>query len=433
METTSPKGPFTLKQILRENWTGFLALYGKQIGWHMAYNVWKVINCREPDGLGFFTMACPDHPDQVCHVPISCKSRFCSVCGKVQSDRWAAEMNRMFPNCPYYHITFTVPSQFRELLFEKRGLLNAVFAACIETLLSFCAEQGFLPAITAVLHTFGSALNRHVHIHIIISAGGLMLSGKAERYTRLRDRKKKDPKVKERKVSVIMDNPKWVPWIKNKFPYAMLHKRYQSLLINHLKAMILKNIKSNNPDPDLIPFSDPDTMQHFFDDLKQEYKNGFYVNASDDRKDLKPTMGYIGRYARRPPMSELRIKDYTGEWITFEFKDYRNNGSKGTYTLKTVEFIRKLVRHIPPHYFNVIRHYGLLGSRMKTKYKAITDKLLPKPAAVKPAQNWRERQTAFRGVDPLLCKICQKVMVFVVAHRPNSLKLVQAGFKDAFP
>lgn len=170
METASPQGHFTLKKILRENWIGFLALYEKQIGWHMAYNVWKVINCREPDGLGFFTMACPDHSDQIQHVPISCKSRFCSVCGKVQSDKWVSKMNLMFPNCPYYHITFTVPSQFRKLLFEKRALLNAVFAACKETLLSFCAEQGFLPAITAVLHTFGSALNRHIHIHIIISA-----------------------------------------------------------------------------------------------------------------------------------------------------------------------------------------------------------------------------------------------------------------------
>jgi hypothetical protein len=73
-------------------------------------------------------------------------------------------MNQLFPNCSYFHITFTVPSQFRTLLFEKRTLLDAVFAACTETLISFCKERGFLPAITAVLHTFGSDLKRHVHI-----------------------------------------------------------------------------------------------------------------------------------------------------------------------------------------------------------------------------------------------------------------------------
>ncbi len=88
-------------------------------------------------------------------------------------------MNQLFPNCSYFHVAFTVPSQFRILLFEKRELLNAVFSASTETLISFCKEQGFLPAVTAVLHIFGSDLKRYVHIHVIISAGGLKLSGKA--------------------------------------------------------------------------------------------------------------------------------------------------------------------------------------------------------------------------------------------------------------
>jgi len=107
----------------------------------------------------------------VSHIPV--KSRFCSICAKVQIDKWVTNMNQLFPNCSYFHITFTVPSQFRTLLFEKRDLLNAVFTACTETLISFCKEKGFLPAITAVLHTFGSDLKRHVHIHCIVSAGGL--------------------------------------------------------------------------------------------------------------------------------------------------------------------------------------------------------------------------------------------------------------------
>ena len=91
--------------------------------------------------------------------------------------------------------TFTVLAQFRTLLFEKRSLLNAVFSANTKTLISFCKERGFLPAITAVLHTFGSDLKRHVHIHVIINAGGLKLSGKQERHTRFIKRKSKKPKA----------------------------------------------------------------------------------------------------------------------------------------------------------------------------------------------------------------------------------------------
>ncbi len=81
---------------------------------------------------------------------------------------------------------------------------------------------------------------------------------------------------------------------------------------------------------------------------------------------------------------------------------------------------------------NVIRHYGLSASRVKTAYKTITDKLLGKAPDVKKAKNWRERQTDFQGTDPLICRICQKVMVFVDAHIPNPLTLVKVKLKSAF-
>ena len=212
----------------------------------------------------------------------------------------------------------------------------------------------------------------------------------------------------------------------------MLQKRYQALLIKHLKEQIDKNIHSENPDQALMVFSDPAIANTFFDDLKKEYQNGFYVHITDERTDLKLTAAYIGRYARRPPLSELRIKSYTGEYISFEFKDYRNNGSKVLYTLKTIAFIRKLVRHIPPHHFNVIRHYGLSASRVKTAYKTITDKLLGKASDIKTAKNWRERQTDFLGKDPLLCNICQAVMVFVTAHIPNPLPMIKARLQSTY-
>ncbi len=420
----------TLKQILKDNWCSFLDAYHLSVPWYAAYNVWKVINCREPDGLGYATFACPVHPSEFCRIPRTCKSRFCSVCAKVQIDKWVSDMNQLFPNCSYFHITFTVPEQFRTLLFEKRTLLNAVFSACTETIISFCKEQGFLPAITAVLHTFGSDLKRHVHIHCIVSAGGLKLTGKAERITRYNQRKKKNSKAKKKKVAVEEKNPEWIEC--HMFPYKMLQKRYQALLIEHLKNKIAEHIKSSDPDPDLLVFSDPAVVKSFFDDLKQEYKKGFFVHVTEERQDLQSTAGYIGRYARRPPLSEVRIKDYTGEYVIFEFKDYKNNGSKVLYTLKTLKFIKNLIQHIPPHYFHVIRHYGILANRVKSKFKEITDKLLATPPYVEKSENWRERQTKFQGKDPLLCKICQRTMRFVSAFLPEPLKTIKNSLQIAF-
>jgi hypothetical protein len=319
------------------------------------------------------------------------------------------------------------------LLFEKRSLLNAVFAAGAETLLSFSKERGFLPAITGVLHTFGSDLKRHVHTHFILSAGGLKLDGKAERFTRFQQRQQRNPKATPRKVRVLTENPQWVSH--SLFPHKMLQKRYPALLIVSLKQHIRKNLQSAQPDPDLQVFSDPAVMQAFFDDLRKEYRNGFFVHITEERQELTQTAAYIGRYARRPPLSEVRIKDYTGEFVTYEFKDYRNHGSKVLHTLRTVDFIKNLVQHIPPHYFNVIRHYGLLASRVKSLYKSLTDSLLGTLPDSPPAKTktWRERQTEHRGVDPLRCRICNQTMTFVSIHCLTPITLIKQRFQSTYP
>ena len=173
-------------------------------------------------------------------------------------------------------------------------------------------------------------------------------------------------------------------------------------------------------------FSDPLVMKTLFDDLKKEYTNGIYVHITEERQDLKQTVGYIGRYARRPPMSELRIKKYDGKYICFEFKNYRNNGSKVLHTLRTVEFIRKLIRHIPPHYFNLIRHYGIMASRVKKIYHKLTDTLLGARPRVEEAKSWDQRQEDFKGINPLICPICKITMIFVSAKHPNSLSFIKA-------
>ena len=280
------------------------------------------------------------------------------VPAKVRNDQWVHDMQQQFPNYPYFHVTFTVPSELRIILFEKRVLLNAVFTAVSDTLQSFCKERGFLPAIILVMHTFGSDLKWHVHIHCIISSGGLKLAGKQERFTRLQERKKKDKRAKLKTFPVLTENPEWVDL--PTFPFKVLQKRYQALLIKHLEETILKNLASKDPDPDLKHFADPKTRKTLFYSLKTKHKKGFYVQLAEKRAQLKATLAYVGRYALRPPLSEVRIKDYTGEMVTFENMDYRNFGSKVRHTLKTQEFIKRLIRHIPPRYFNMIRHYGLL-------------------------------------------------------------------------
>ena len=180
-------------------------------------------------------------------------------------------------------------------------------------------------------------------------------------------------------------------------------------------------------------FTNAQVCYTFFDQVKKDYKAGFYVHISKERKDLKETIGYIGRYARRPPLSEVRLKGYSGEYVTFEYKDYYNNGSKVKWTLRTLEFIELLIQHIPPHYFNVIRHYGIVASRVKSTYKIITDRLLGRLETVEKSKNWRQRQTEFTGKDPLLCRLCNTVMKKVDYYFPYRLSEVRKDFEKAFP
>ena len=93
------KSYFTLKRIFKGNWERFVLDNRSRIPFSTAYDVWKVMNCREPDGLGHTTYTCPEHPEQITHIPKTHKSRFRPVRAKIQVDKWVADTNRLFPNC----------------------------------------------------------------------------------------------------------------------------------------------------------------------------------------------------------------------------------------------------------------------------------------------------------------------------------------------
>ncbi len=131
METIQ-QSPITLKLVFQENWNTFLAVHQTLVTWSIVYNVWKISNCRKPAGFSFSTFACLFHPYEIRHVPHSCKSQFFSVCAKVQIDQLVADMNRLFPNCSYFHITFTVPSQFRALLLKNRSCSMPLFSPALK-------------------------------------------------------------------------------------------------------------------------------------------------------------------------------------------------------------------------------------------------------------------------------------------------------------
>ncbi len=153
--------------------------------------------------------------------------------------------------------------------------------------------------------------------------------------------------------------------------------------------------------------------------LNQEYKKKWVVHLKEQSKDHKHNIQYIGRYLKRPPIGETRIKNYDGKTVTYEYIDHHTDTTT-TETLPVMYFIGRLITHIHDKYFRSIRYYGFLSNRTRSK-------LLPKIKAFIQQTKQAVQKITFRslwtrafGIDPTVCPICQSQMIFSLSRfNPN--------------
>ena len=168
-------GKYTIKQIFEDNgnWERFQAEH-PNLRQNIPDEVAKVLRCKDPQESGYHRYACPDHPGETRVVPHTCKSRFCSSCGKVGTDQWIERAMVSFLDVPYRHIVFTIPSELWNIFPYDRALLSRLFTAAERTVLEWCKQKKrYVPGVVTVLHTFGSVLNFNTHIHLLMTEGGL--------------------------------------------------------------------------------------------------------------------------------------------------------------------------------------------------------------------------------------------------------------------
>jgi len=204
-------GPSTLKRILHDHWDAFVASR-THLRPSILEEVGKVLSCRDPLKSGYHLYRCPEHPECERIVPHTCKSRFCSSCGKIAVDNWIEEAMESFLNVPYRHLVFTIPQELRNVFLWDRKLFNVLFDSAKKTVLEWCrTKKGYVPGIVMVIHTFGSDLKLNPHIHMLLTQGGL--SGNRE------------------------------SWIRNEFiPYDVLKSRWKVLVAKGLKAAMKRMI-----------------------------------------------------------------------------------------------------------------------------------------------------------------------------------------------
>jgi len=347
----------------------------------------KSLACRSAK-LGVAVYNCDDCGDTK-YIYRSCKHRFCSQCGASDTAKWAEQTLMTLLNIKHHHIIFTLPAPFRFLAKKNGDLIhNLLFKLSAQVLKDwFRIKHNILPGIVSVLHTAGSDLKYHPHIHMIVTGGGLDLT--SNQFT-------------------VLEND---------------YLTKQRFLANKLKILFKKALLQLHKNNKLIvpkKINHPLKISNWIDQIAQKH---WIVSIQNPLDDLQQIVGYVGRYTKRSCISEYKIKE-NNHRIVFEYNDYKNTprGHKPLIArkyLKPTQFLDKLLQHVPQAGFKSVRYYGLYSSFYK--------KQLPKSLKVDidldlendfedTHYQWgehealRKKQIVRGKPDPLHCYCCNKSM-----------------------
>jgi Putative transposase/Transposase zinc-binding domain len=306
----------------------------------------------------------------------SCRNRHCPKCQGAAAREWLAEREAELLSVPYYHVVFTLPARIANIAYQNKAVIyDLLFKAAAETVLTIAADPKHLGArigITAVLHTWGSTLVHHPHIHMIVPGGGLSLDG--QRWVACRPR---------------FFLP--APVLADLFRGRMLHR-----LVAAHKAGQLQFFGQHARLAERKAFAAY---------LAPVRKLDWYVYAKAPFGGPEAVLAYLSRYTHRVAISNRRLIACDHRGVTFKYKDYRADGSAryGVMTLATPEFIRRFLMHVLPKGFHRIRHYGLFASGSRVENIARARQLLATP---KPQPKSADADSAAGNEAPTFARAC---------------------------
>ena len=236
------------------------------------------------------------------------------------------------------HVVFTLPEELNPwVLGNQREGYAALFRAAWDTRGTFARKQGIQLGMTALLHTWGSALCFHPHLHCIVPAGG-------------RDLK-----------TGLWRNLPWVKDGKGTEPFLFPVRALSVMFRAKYMAAFTSKVRMTE------------------DDRQKCFGRKWVVYAKEPACGVEHTLEYIARYAYRVAVSDRRIQQVTDEDVTFEWKDYRDGGAKKLMTLDGVEFLRRYAMHVLPRGFFRIRHYGFLAPKNRDRLAQMQRQLGAQP------------------------------------------------------
>jgi hypothetical protein len=282
----------------------------------------------------------------------SCRNRHCPKCQGSAAQEWLAQREAELLPVPYFHLVFTLPAQIADIAYQNKAVIyDLLFKASSEALLTIAADPKHLGArigILSVLHTWGSALTHHPHVHMIVPGGGFSLDGN-----------------------------RWVACRPNFF----LSVRVLSRLFRRL---LLEKLAAAHAAGELQFFGNHAELAHakaFAAYLAPLRNSEWVVYSKRPFGGPEEVLRYLARYTHRVAISNHRLVACDEKGVTFKWKDYRIEGPDRykVMTLATHEFIRRFLMHVLPAGFHRIRYYGLLASGKRAENIARARELLMPP------------------------------------------------------
>lgn len=326
----------------------------------------SIVDCRS-GRLGTSYYACDDG-HEVHEQHHACRHRSCYLCARNSKRIWIDEQKNRLLNCPHFHMVFTLPSEYRVLWqYNKRWFTQALFCTVKETVLTLMRDeryQGVTPGLVLALHTWGRQLNLHPHIHAVVTAGGVDRRGQ---------------------------------W-KGSGQYLLPIHVLKALYRGKLQALLKQAYEAG----ELIL---PPSMGRadFYIMHAQVYKKVWSVRVEEQYSHGKGVMLYLSKYLKGGPIHPSQIGRCDDQGISFVYKDHRDQRHKAL-TLTPMEFIDRLLAHVPEPGIHTVRHYGLYGSAARDKRNICREKL-GDSAGIETGE-----RSQLSCMAELVCKTCSQSM-----------------------
>jgi Putative transposase/Transposase zinc-binding domain len=366
---------------------------------HVSLGQLKVMSaiesCRTA-ALGGHVARCED----CAHAAIaynSCRNRHCPKCQGQAAKAWLAAQQADLLPVAYFHIVFTLPAAIADIAFYNKAVIyDLLFTTAAETLITIAADPRHMGArigITAVLHSWGSAMTHHPHVHMIVPGGGLP-----------------------------PDRKRWIASRKTFFlPVRVLSRLFRRLFLHRLLAAhTAGRLEFFAPNAGL---ADARTCAAYLAPLR---KTEWVVYSKPPFGGPDAVLAYLSRYTHRVAISNRRLVAHDAAGVTFKYNDYRTDGParRKLMTLDVNEFIRRFLIHVLPHGFHRIRHYGLFASACRADNVATIRQLLSVPTDDQPPNPKPDDRPTADTAEPIIpakpCPCCGGRMLIIETFAPGT-------------